>query len=446
MLNKESSKRYIKSVTSFNDSGVRTLGNTPTQYKDRQTQYMVGRTATFDAYRAYLSNDYVKAEVQGVFDEDFYRWGDTYIRLSDVSSRTDLSTKRNDDYKQALFPELGIEYFPIGAKVKTMGNVWICVNASNISNAKTTALLARCNASYNSYDYYGNIISEPIIVENNAMLGNSNGSKENIVLMNGYFNVTCQLNGNTEQLKENSRIILGKKPYHITGLTDFIQEFTGDRESCHLLNFTIRVEEPTESDDLVKNFVANGDEYSFDCVLQGVDNVVVGEPIKFTPHFVKNEEIIESTEEYPIEWIWNSSNENVATVSPDGTVTALDDGETIISAILLQNKKITASMNITAIKEKAFGDSIMFTSVIPDSISQFDSAVISAVFKEQGVATNNALKWTFKGASKEDYSVVVLEDGKSIEVTCLSPSSRNLKITASYNGISETVSVALVGY
>ena len=445
MANKDS-KQYIKSVSAFNGGGNFNPNNTPTKYKDRQAQYMAGRTATFDAYRAYLSTDYVNAEVQGVVDGDFYKWVNTNIRLADITSPSATASKRVDDYKQVLLPELGIEYFPIGAKVKTMGNTWLCVNPSNISSAKTTAVVARCNASYNSYDYYGNVITEPIIVEKYSMLGNDNEQKSSIVLMDGYFNVICQFNETTAKLQENSRIILGKKPYHITGLTDFIQEFTGDRESCHLLNFTIRVEEPTESDDIKENFIANGNDYEFDCILQGVDNISVGETVEFTPHFIKNDEVIENTEENPITWEWESADNEVATVDKNGMVTAVASGYTQITARMVQNPSITATAELTVVKERTGENSVVFTSVVPNELSQYDSVIITATYKENGSASCQPLEWSFGGANEEDYTAVVSQDGMSVEITCISPSDNNLTVTASYNGVSATLEIALVGY
>ena len=443
---KKDSKQYIKSVSAFNGGGNFNPNNTPTKYKDRQAQYMAGRTATFDAYRAYLSTDYVNAEVQGVMDGNFYEWVNTNIRLADITSSSATASKRTDDYKQVLLPELGIEYFPIGAKIKAMGNIWLCVNPSNISSVKTKAVVARCNASYNSYDYYGNIITEPIVVEQNVIVGNDNINAKNIVLMNGNLNVTCQLNKNTAKLQENSRIILGKKPYHITGLTDFIQEFTGDRDSCHLLNFTIRVEEPTESDDITENFIANGKEHEFDCILQGVDNIGVGETVEFTPHFIKNDEVIESTEENPITWEWGSADSEIATVDKNGMVTAVASGHTQITARMVQNPSITATAELTVVKERTGENGVVFTSVVPNELSQYDSVIITATYKENGSASCQPLEWSFDRANEEDYTAVVSQDGMSVEITCISPSDNNLTVTASYNGVSATVKIALVGY
>ena len=358
-----------------------------------------------------------------------------------------MSSKRKDDYKQVLFPGISIDYFPIGAKIETMGSTWLCVDPSNISAVKTTAIVARCNTSYNSYDYYGNVVVEPIVVEKYAMLGNDNETKSNLVLMDGYFNVTCQLNGNTEQLKENSRIILVKKAYHITGLTDFIQEFTGDRESCKLLTFTIRVEEPTESDDLDKNFIAGGNEEFFDCIMQAVDNMGVGETVLFLPHFIKGEELIESTKEYPITWLWESDNENVASVDEYGNVTANSVGKARITAKMAQNNNIFTTVELVVVENKEEENRVVFTSIVPQSISQYESVIIKAVYKENGVQIEQPLVWEIGGAdSKDDYAYEIANDGMSVEITCISPSKKRLEVRASYGGVSATANIELLGY
>lgn len=440
------SKQYIKSVSAFSGGGKVNATNSPTQYASRERRYMAERTAMFDDNRAFLSTDYVNANVQGL-NENFYEWINTNIRLSDITSVSASSSKKKDDYKQVLFPELSVEYFPIGAKIETMGNTWICIDPSNISSVKTTAVVARCNTSYNSYDFYGNLVVEPILVEKYSMLGNDNEHKSSIVLMDGYFNVTCQLNENTKNLKENSRIILGKKAYHITGMTDFIQEFTGNRDSCHLLNFTIRVEETTESDDIAQDFVAGGNEELFDCILQAVDTMGVGETVEFTPHFIKGTEIVESTKEHPISWIWESDNELVATVDGNGNVTAKSIGVARITAKMVQNNDINATAELFVKELQSVENSVVFTSVVPKNIEQYESVVISAVYKEHGKVTSFPLVWNITGADNEEgYSYEISKDGKSVEITCISPSKNNLQVTASYNGISITATIELLGY
>ena len=240
------SEKYLKGIKPQTLSGVNVLTNAPSQYASKQRMYMAERNRLFAQKRAYLPTDYVNADVQGL-TKNFYDYTNLNIRLADIVNESPTS-KKKDDFKNILFPDMAIDYFPIGAKVITMGNTWIATNPSNMSDANSGGIIARCNASYNSYDYYGNIVTEPIVVEKYSMLGNNNEDPRNLVLMDGYFNVTCQKNSVTEKLGQNKRIILGSKPYHITGFADFIQEFSGNRNSVHIIHFTARIDEPTENE------------------------------------------------------------------------------------------------------------------------------------------------------------------------------------------------------
>lgn len=436
------SEKYIKSAAALG-SFPKVGNNNPDQYESREKQYFADRNRTFAEKRAYLSSDYVAADVQGLTD-DFYEYVRAHIRMSDIVSPT-ASGKRVDDFKQILLAEKGYTYLPLGAKVKAMGSTWLAINPSNISSVYAQSVIGRCNASYNSYDYYGNVVTEPLIVEKMAMLGNDNEKSENLVLMDGYFNMTCQLNKNTRMLGENSRLILGKKAYYITGFADFIQEFTGEHDSIHLLTFTARVTEPTENDDITENYIANAYATTFSAKMNGLDSMIVGSNSVFTPHFLKNGEIVSSTQEYPVEWIFESGDESVATVDEYGTVRAVGVGNTTIKAYLLFNPSIVAesALSVGVTQEDPY---VEFLGYVDSYILQYTTATFDAAYFENGAETSEPLSWKFTGAKKNDYIATVSEDGKSVTVECISASDKPLQITASCNGASAKISVELSGY
>lgn len=436
------SQKYIKNLM-FDGNGSNVVRNTPSQYNTRQRQYLAKRTAKFATERAYLASDFVQADIQGL-TENFYDYLTLNIRLSDISTPSASTIKRTDDFKQVLIPDASIDYLPIGAKINTMGNTWLVVNPSNISSVMATSVVARCNATYNSYDYYGNIIVEPIVVEKYTMSNNDNDNSINLVLMDGYFNITCQLNENTKNLGINKRIILGDKPYHITGFTDFIQEFTGDRKNVHIMTFTARIDEPTDSDDLI-NFIANGKNYIVSAELSGQTDLIAGQATNLKSDFIINGKKVESTEEYPLTWEYVSGDENIAKVNNDGRVITYKQGTVKITASLVQNPLLTASIDL-AITEAINEPYVAFDGFTHDYISQYNNETFSATYFENNLPTNYSLKWTFSGATKQDYNAVVSEDGRSVTIECLSACDAPLKITASYNGKKASIKVNLVGY
>lgn len=425
------SQKFLRGVMGFNGIVDVVPSNTPSQYTDRKTQYMAGRAKKFDHARAYLSTDYVEALVQGISSNDFYEWTNTDIRLSDVSKnpKNSLNGQKNDDRKIVLFSDESIDYIPIGAKIETMGSTWIVINPNNLSSAKTTCIVARCNASYNSYDEYGNIVTEPIVVESYQMDNNDNKSVSQMVLMGGYFKVICQLNTNTAKLHENSRIILGTKAYHITGLADFTQEFSGDRESCHYLTFNIRVEEPTELDDITTNFIAGGNGVSFGVTVAGVNEIALGNSTALSASFVVNGKADYDT---PRTWLWTSSDDTVAKVDTFGGVSAVSIGTCDITVTLEQNPNLSAVFKLVITDDKT--ESVAFMGDIPSSISQYSSAIIYAAFFKGGeIEADTPIQWTFSNAEPYSYSTEISSDGRRATISCLRASSTPLRVTIAAN-------------
>ncbi|MBQ0125490.1 MAG: Ig-like domain-containing protein [Clostridiales bacterium] len=432
-------KKYLQNAASFSSSGKTVVQNTPEEYSGRQRQYLSRRTQEFVEKRAFLSSDFVEAEIQGL-TEDFYAWTTTRIRMSDISTlnQTAITSKKIDDYKEVLIPDLDIDYLPVGAKIKAMGSTWIAVNPSNISSVNATSIVARCNASFNYYDEYGNIQTEPLILEKTSMLGNRNESPLNLVLMTGYFSAVCQLNDVTSKLSENSRIILGKKAYSITGYTDFIQEFTGDYDSWHICAFTLRVEEPTELDD-IPNRIADGKSQRFSARIENVSEITslsVGETVQITPKFIVNGKV----SELPLEWEFTSSAANVS-ITSEGLLTGLSEGTTTVTAALKQNPDIFTSfeINVSGTAE----NKIAFVGLTPHRIKQYSFAEYKAAYFENGEQTDKPIEWEMLGALA-DYKPVV--SGNEVKIYCISASSTPLVLRAKYQGLITEISIDLDGY
>ena len=232
-------------------------GNRPPQYKDRKNPYFADATSRFVAQYAKYASDYTACRMQGLNLDDFYAWSDQLIRLADARKKGNAIDRPIDNYKEFLMVDPRIEYVPEGAKMETMGSTWLVTNPANISSAVGGGIMRRCNATWNHLDWYGNVLKEPMVVENVKLNANANDFQETVLIMQGYFNIIIQRNPETEDLDVNSRLILGRMAYQITGYSDVAQEFTGDEDSCHVLRFTARATEPDkEKDDLV-NRVAN---------------------------------------------------------------------------------------------------------------------------------------------------------------------------------------------
>lgn len=246
--------------------------NEPVQYNQKQRQYFSPETRTFTQEMAKYASDYVEAQVQGIDPSDPYAWQTRKLRMAELVKPTAAIQRDFDDYKMVLFADRDIEYVMPGSKIVTVGSTWLVVNPMNVSGSDGTGVVRRCNAVWNFYDSQGNLMSEPLIVENTRANANSGDTQQSIQIAAGYFNVICQYNDNTRQIDTNTRMILGTAAYRVTGYSDFDTEFTGDYSSVRLLSFTIRFEEKNEAIDDMENHVAGGKAFLAELAASGKDD------------------------------------------------------------------------------------------------------------------------------------------------------------------------------
>ena len=416
--------------------------NTPTQFSQRQEQYFSPETRTFTQRMARYSSDFVEAQVQGLDPTDPFSWQTRMIRMADLVRPTAAIQRDFDDYKTILFADRDIEYIMPGAKIVTMGSTWLAVNPLNISGSDGASVVRRCNAVWNFLDYYGNVVSEPLLVENTRANANGSDTQQSLNIAQGYFNVICQYNDNTRQIDTNTRMILGTAAYRVTGYSDFDQEFTGDYSSVRTLSYTIRFEEVNESIDDMVNHVAGGKTFSWAINASGPSSLSVGATAQLAAQSVRNGKIVVSTPANPIWYVWESSDESVLTVDETGLVTAVGEGSATVRVKLDQNTEWHTNY---AIEVTVTADGVKFTSSMPESMSAYTTATLTAAYFLDGDEQSNALAWAFFGADATAFSAEIQPDGKSVSVSCFGYSTTPLVVTASYGTYTASASIALQG-
>lgn len=414
--------------------------NSPAQYRDRQKQYFDPETREFTRQIAKYSSDFVEARVQGLDPDDFYGWGTYRMRFADVVRPSSAIQRHFDDYKMVLFESPKIEYIRPGTKIVTMGSTWLATNPVNVSGASGSGVIRRCNAVWNFHDFYGNVISEPIIVENERANANDSDAQNSLLISTGYFNVICQYNDWTRQIDTNTRFILGSGAYRVTGYSDFHMEFTGDYDSVRLLSFSVRYEEPNDAIDDMENHVAGGKTFSWEIRVETPRTLQAGMSAQLTAKSYKSGAEVTETEEFPVSYTWESSDESVATVDENGVVTAVAEGNAVIRVKLVQNPEQHINVPITV---TATQDSVEFTATVPQSLGMFDSATITAAYFVDGEAQPDILTWTFQGADKNAYSATVFENTATI--TGYGYSEMPLTVIASYGNYSARANIVLEG-
>lgn len=416
--------------------------NTPTQYNGRQHQYFSPETRTFTQMIAQYSSDFVEAQMQGINPDNPYEYQTRMIRMADIVKPTAAIQRNFDDYKTILVADRDIEYIMPGSKIVAMGNTWLVVNPLNVSGSDGAAVVRRCNAVWNFLDFYGNIQSEPLVVENTRANANDSDNQQSLLITKGYFNVICQANENTRQIDTNTRFILGSAAYRVTGYSDFEMEFTGDYSSVRTYSYTIRYEEPNSTIDDMVNHIAGGKTFSWDVSISAADTLRVGVAEQFTAKSVRNGEIVPQSESNPVSYVWSTSDENVLTVNESGVVTAIAEGYAQITATLEQNPAYSATVGVR-VTETAIG--VQYINSPPKTLDAYESTTISAAYFENGEETDEPLEWTFSRADETAYAYKVAADGKSATVTCYGYSEKPLTITAAHNGYEMPVKICLEG-
>lgn len=435
-------KNNLSSITAMSDR-PQIPTNRPAQYGDRRKVYLGDPTARFvQAYGKYAS-DYTACRVQGLNDDpnNFYEWSEQLIRFADARKKGNAIDRPIDNYKEFLMVDPRIEYVPEGAKMETMGSTWLVTNPANISCAVGGGIVRRCNATWNHMDWYGNVLKEPMVVENVKLNASANDFQETMLIMQGYFNIVIQRNEETKNLDVNSRMILGRMAYQITGYADVAQEFTGDDKSCRLLRFTARMTEPDkEKDDLVRR-VANAYPFTWEVNVGGRAAMSVGEKAQFTASSLRNGEAADGDEEHDVRYVWFSSDESVCRVDPGGNVTAVGEGDCAITAVLVQNEEHYGTYQVT-VAESVSG--VHWQTDPVEKLNAYGKTTLTAIYTDSGAETEDAVEWAFGGAAEDSYTAEV--DGNTATIYCWGGSVNPLTVTATCKGKSVSAEIALEGW
>ena len=410
------------------------------QYGDRQFEYFSNVTHLFREQYLEYASDFFEAEIQNW--DNGGDWETVYIRMADVVRPSAAIQRHFDEYKMVIPRDPSLNYLQPGTKLRAMGSYWLVVNPMNISGGEGSGIVRRCNTVWNHLDWYGNLLSEPIVVENARANASSPDSQTDQRIATGYYNVICQYNDFTRQINDNTRVILGSKAYQVTGYGDFETEFTGDYDSVRLLHFTIRVLTQNDETDDMENHVAGGKAFSMEAFLIGPKEITVGGSAQYTVQAVRNGQQVSGTLQNPITWIFASTDPEVVSVTANGSATALKTGRATIFATMNQNSGVLALTEVTAVNQQP---GVRFRRLPPPELDPYQTWTVEADFYDKaGELTPELVKYSFSGAREGSWSARV--DGNRCLITCFGYSDTPLTITASYGDESASVSIQLNGF
>lgn len=404
-----------------------------------QERYFVNETQAYTQEIGYAASNVFLADCQGLNTEDFFEWRKVKIRSIRAAQAQTGETMQSDWQRVYIIDPANLTYLPQGAMMKYADNTWIIYKDRNIAAIFGSAVVRRCNAVINLLDYYGNIVHVPISYAKMGTLGNATHATENTITSKNYIACICQLNEYSKCFTENTRIILGKTAYQMRGLDDFTREFTDDPDSVHLLTFTI---ERTELQAYDSAEYAVADYYGFSWRVDAAwqNSMTVGQTQQITPQSVRNGQIVESTEENPVTYLYTSSDETVLTVDENGLVTAVGAGSAEITITLEQNpsKSVTVSIEVP----ESIPQYVAFTSTVPPTLHEMRSVTISAASFENGTATEEPVTFILSGPEETAYGAEI--NGNTMKLTVYRASPKPLVITAESGDFTDTAEIRLI--
>lgn len=380
------------------------------------------------------------AEIQGLDYENFYDWQKVVIRSAPVVDAT-TGDNMSEDWQRIMIIDRHIDFIPTGAYVKFNNNIWIVFNPENVASDIGTAVVQRCNTTYNTLDWYGNVVKTPMSVSKGKILASSPYYMEYSAIMDGYGHILIQYNEATKDLHDNTRVILGNSAYSFYGVVNYAQEFTGNEDSVHIIKADLRVNEIAENDDR-ENRVADGNVFRFEIEMPETADILTNRNFPVDPVCRRNGEVVTDTQEHPIDIQYFTSDSSVATAY-DTMIHGEGPGSATITAVLLQNDSIRSETLVT-VSDATTADYVSFVESVPTVAPVFSSFTVWAIYYEDGEKTAQPVSFRCSGVPDNAYTLT--ENGDNTATIDVWTASGTLTITAYCNGYEASTDVFLEGF
>lgn len=404
-------------------------------------QYFRDETKQFMRQNIPMTSALYDAEMQGVNENDFYAWTPVKIRCSDLINPT-TGEHLTDDWQEIIVQNTNIDTVPVGAYIKFNDNIWIVVNPDDVGSVTGNTIVKRCNCTYNTLDYYGNVIRTPMSYSKGMALASANDVKEYINLPGTYQHIIMQLNDATKDVHNNTRMILGGEGYFLTGVTNFIRDYTLDANSCHIIRAECRLGEAQDVNDDLVNEVAQGLIFNWSISITGSEKMTLGATQTLTASSLRMGQIPDAVN-HPYDYLWESSDYSIVTVDEDGVCEAVGEGTATITCFLRQNTNVTATIEITA-SQSLTGAYVEFVTDLPSELRAYDSATCEAAYFVNGVKQSDTIVYAFEGADINCFGTE--KTGNALTITCFAPSNEPLVVHAFCNGQEASQELYLIGF
>lgn len=328
-------------------------------------------------------------------------------RITNVIDYT-TGDRIGDDYKKIMFEDLN--YKPLlGSRYKFDDNVWIVYFTNNIKSLTSSALLRRCNNLLCFQDKYGNVHREPCYIDNKPTRSGVEETKDMIVPNNKII-LSYQLNQWTNDIDINSRFLFGRDAFKIVGRMGYNKTNTFDDNSKLLARCYLDFDNLNEYDNIELQ-VANYFVPNYSIHIEGNYFGAIGDT-GTAQCFVT---LSNATVDEPV--VWQSTDETVATITPEGVYEYISQGNCEFIATMVNNESIVSSIPVKVDETPISVYSVRLTPNI--NYLLLNQKVDYAFYQyNNNVQTSEMFTFTCSGLPEREYKFEVI-DGNHFSITCI---------------------------
>lgn len=353
---------------------------------------------------------------------------DIKVRIDSVIS-SETGTKMSDDYRKVIFKS-PLEAVGLGYKFKFNSSTWLATNYDILGKPTSSIIIRKCRNVLRWIDRYnGALHEEEIVLDNPSMKENTPYSNDRMTIPTGFINLYMQENERSRTLHDNQRFYLNGKCYKVWSVYSAHSNPT-DSSFSPLMYITVGADEANPQRDDIKNGIANINDYRYEVKLKNIDiEQAVGFKGTVEAETFLNDEPVDRR------IVYHSSNDEVVSVSSDGSFEILSNGTAAVSCWIDGNKATSKSFNVTGTDEAKEQKSLLFEP-LQDFVNQGTSVDYSLFETIDGKPTDKKFTCKAEGISERYYALQDI-DGNHFRLSCVLKNRKDKLVLVFYDGDTE---------
>lgn len=267
-------------------------------------------------------------------------------------------------------------------------NYWLVTDfVQNEINPK--ALIQKCNHELKWQDSNGLICAEPCIATRSLLTKmDIIDNKYGIQLLEGEMNIYVQNNSNTCTIISGKRFYIGSQVYKVTGIDDVSDE--------GIIRFAMKVDVENNNDN--RNLRICDYQSGIDFKITNILNTIsIDDTLQIQFSFYFNGNIIDNPG-YII--TYSSSNTDIATISTSGLVSAISNGNAIITVVATLEDNLTFTDTFEIIIQDIVSDNYSIIINGNSEIIADSSEVYMAQVMNNNIEVNESVTWIIVSGSE----------------------------------------------